>query len=165
MKRFIHHLQSSTGATKSEIIVVLMLGGAVLFGHIVRLVGDILSPPLSEEATRQSIVQLLDSLSAQSVALPHQPAWPSQDIADTASLQAVSLREPVHRHHAPGGVINLNTASITRLQDIPGVGEATAQAIDAYRKRSPFRRPEDIMHVRGIGEKKFSKMKPYITAP
>jgi DNA uptake protein ComE-like DNA-binding protein len=32
-----------------------------------------------------------------------------------------------------------------------------------YRDHVPFNKPEDVMSIRGIGEKKFEKMKPYIT--
>lgn len=66
---------------------------------------------------------------------------------------------------APIDRINLNTASFTQLQRIPGVGEATAERIIQHRRQSPFRRPEDVMLIHGIGEKKFAKMQPYIIAP
>jgi len=45
---------------------------------------------------------------------------------------------------------------------LPEVGEKTAVSIMVYREHKPFGRPEDVMNIRGIGEKKFEKMKPYI---
>jgi len=45
---------------------------------------------------------------------------------------------------------------------LPGVGEKTALAIIERRGHVPFRRIEDIMQVKGVGEKKFEKMKPYL---
>lgn len=57
-------------------------------------------------------------------------------------------------------VININTADAQLLDELPGVGPATAQAIIEDREANgPFSVPEDIMRVTGIGEKKFEKMK------
>ena len=63
-----------------------------------------------------------------------------------------------------GTVVNINTASATELQTLPGVGAATATRILEYRqKNGGFKKVEDIMNVRGIGEKTFLKLKPLIT--
>ena len=61
------------------------------------------------------------------------------------------------------GLVNINTASITELDSLPGVGEVTAQRIVEYRQQHSFTRIEDIMQVKGIGEAKFNKMKNRIT--
>lgn len=61
------------------------------------------------------------------------------------------------------GLININTASITELDSLPGVGEVTAQRIVEYRQQHSFTRIEDIMQVKGIGEAKFNKMKDRLT--
>jgi competence protein ComEA len=63
----------------------------------------------------------------------------------------------------PASPVNINTADRATLMQLPEVGEKTAIAIMVYREHIPFRRPEDVMNIRGIGEKKFEKMKPYIT--
>lgn len=63
----------------------------------------------------------------------------------------------------PGQKVNINTATAAQLVTIPGVGEATADKIIAYREKQPFERIEDIMKVSNIGEKKFENMKDYIT--
>ena len=61
------------------------------------------------------------------------------------------------------GLININTASSEQLDDLPGVGEATANAIVRDREANgPYKSPEDLMRVSGIGEKKFEKMKDKI---
>ena len=58
------------------------------------------------------------------------------------------------------GLVNINTADAQLLDELPGVGPATAQAIIEDREANgPFSSPEDIMRVSGIGEKKFEKMK------
>lgn len=61
------------------------------------------------------------------------------------------------------GKININTADLSELQKIPGVGEKTAQKILDYRSNSSFSSIEDIKNVPGIGDKKFEAMKDYIS--
>ena len=63
---------------------------------------------------------------------------------------------------AYGGVIHLNSASAVELEELPGVGEVTAQRIVEYRAQHGFSRIEDIMNVKGIGQAKFNKMRPYL---
>ena len=63
-----------------------------------------------------------------------------------------------------GGPINLNTATQAQLESLPGIGKSTAERILEYRqKNGGFKKVEDLMNVRGIGEKSFLKMKPLIT--
>jgi competence protein ComEA len=59
--------------------------------------------------------------------------------------------------------ININTATKEDLIKLPGVGPSTAEKIIEYREKiNGFKKIEDIMKVKGIGQKKFEKMKPYI---
>jgi comEA protein len=62
------------------------------------------------------------------------------------------------------GVVNINTASIPELEELPGIGPSTAARIHEYRqKNGGFKKIEDLMNVKGIGEKSFLKLKPMIT--
>lgn len=62
------------------------------------------------------------------------------------------------------GPLDLNTASVSDLDALPGIGEATAQKIvDEREKNGPFATPEDLMRVPGIGEKKFESLKDLVT--
>jgi competence protein ComEA len=61
------------------------------------------------------------------------------------------------------GVVNVNNANATQLALLPRVGPSVAQRIVDYRKQSgPFKKPEDLMLVQGIGEKTFQLLKPYV---
>jgi len=60
--------------------------------------------------------------------------------------------------------ININTASATELDNLPGIGAKTAARIVEYRqKNGPFKKVEELMNVRGVGEKNFLKLKDHIT--
>ncbi len=62
------------------------------------------------------------------------------------------------------GKININTASLTELDSLPGIGEKTAQDIISHREtKGPFKNIEQIMDVPRIGDKKFEDIKVLIT--
>jgi competence protein ComEA len=65
---------------------------------------------------------------------------------------------------APQGKVNINTASADELTALPGIGPSYAQRIVEHReKNGPFKRIEDLLAVRGIGDKTFEKIKDRIT--
>jgi len=60
--------------------------------------------------------------------------------------------------------IDLNKATLSQLNSLPGIGPVIAERILELRQKSgPFKRVEDLMNIRGIGEKKFLKLKDLIT--
>jgi competence protein ComEA len=65
---------------------------------------------------------------------------------------------------AAGAVVNINTATAAELDALPGIGAKTAALIIEYRqKNGPFKKIEELMNVRGVGEKNFLKLKPQLT--
>jgi comEA protein len=61
-------------------------------------------------------------------------------------------------------VLDINRASSADFEKLPGLGPELARRIVTYRrKHGPFRRVEDLLAVRGIGEKKWRAIRPYLT--
>ena len=86
-------------------------------------------------------------------------------VATFASAQEAARPAKVATPSLSGGTpINLNTATVAQLETLPGIGKSTAARILEYRqKNGSFKKIEDLMNVRGIGEKNFLKMKALIT--
>ncbi len=62
-------------------------------------------------------------------------------------------------------LININTASANELETLPGIGKTLAERIIEHRERhGPFRRPEHLIIVRGISDKRFRALRKLITA-
>lgn len=63
-----------------------------------------------------------------------------------------------------GDAININTATQSELQTLNGVGEATAAAIIQYREENGmFKSVDDLVNVKGIGNKKVEKLGDSVT--
>jgi competence protein ComEA len=64
---------------------------------------------------------------------------------------------------APTAKVNLNTATVEQLTTLPGVGPKLAGRIVEYRQKAGgFRSPQDLMNVKGIGEKNFQKLEAWL---
>ena len=59
--------------------------------------------------------------------------------------------------------VNINSASSQELQTLPNIGPKTAQAIIKYRKKHAFKSVDELLEVKGIGEKTLKKLRPYVT--
>ena len=65
---------------------------------------------------------------------------------------------------AATGTINLNSASAEQIALLPRVGLKLAERVVAYRKTNgPFKKVEDLMEVKGVGEKLFVVLRPHLT--
>ncbi len=63
----------------------------------------------------------------------------------------------------PAGVVNINTAEKEELELLPRVGPSLANRIIEFREANgAFQNPEELLAVKGIGEKSFGHLKPYI---
>ncbi|RVU98308.1 hypothetical protein EII22_00385 [Coriobacteriales bacterium OH1046] len=92
----------------------------------------------------------------------------AQPVGDGMKIHIPIAGEQAISSDAGGGGIsatpvNLNSAGVQELMELPGVGEQTARAICASRDElGPFSSVDDLMRVSGIGEKKLDKIRPYV---
>jgi len=91
--------------------------------------------------------------------IPAAAAQQSKSTSPAAPKPASAAKTP-----APSTPINLNTATQAQLESLPGVGAKAAQRVLEYRKQNGnFKKVEDLMNVKGFGEKTFLKLKPMLT--
>jgi competence protein ComEA len=85
-------------------------------------------------------------------------------LAGAPMAQAAAAPQDAADTKAVGAAVNLNTASASQLEAVPGIGPKMAQRIVEYRqKNGAFKKIEELMNVKGIGEKSFLKLKAHIT--
>lgn len=85
------------------------------------------------------------------------------EAADTVEAKAKKAEE-ASAETATIKKININKADIETLTHVKGIGPETAQNIITYRKEvGSFEKLEDLMKVKGIGEKTFGQIKPFIS--
>jgi competence protein ComEA len=85
-----------------------------------------------------------------------------------AAVSVAAAGDPAaaQKSTAAGGdkLVNINTADAVQLVTLPQIGPKMAQRILDYRKgNGGFKRVQDLMKVKGIGEKVFAKLQPLIT--
>lgn len=91
------------------------------------------------------------------------PRWPAAVLGATILFAAGSLGAETPGETAAPGKVNINQASAAQIAYLPRVGAKVATRVLEYRKSNgPFARTEDLMEVKGIGEKLFLTLKPYL---
>lgn len=164
INKYFSKVQSLLGISKSELTFAIMLFVGMAVWIFANLLGYTRETGHTDTGELKRIID--------SVAEAHLTTYIGSDIKDNPlpKLQAgdtiVRKKQfyPQKRKPAlPTGKVDLNTASKTALMQIPGVGGKTAVAIIEFREKHKFSKIDDIMRIKGIGVKKFEKMKQYIT--
>ncbi len=79
-------------------------------------------------------------------------------------LALCSANAALAKKKPPAHPINLNTATAPELEQVPGIGPSTAAKILQMRKSyGAFKSVNDLLAVKGIGEKRLEKMRKYLT--
>lgn len=59
--------------------------------------------------------------------------------------------------------VNINTATADEIEKLPHIGRKTAEAIVAFREENgPFRRPEHLILIRGVSQKRFAEIRQFL---
>lgn len=98
---------------------------------------------------------------------PTEASQPSKTVKQKESTTTYNIQTPVSKEKSsklPTTKININTATIDELIQLPGIGEVKAKNIIEYRnKNGYFTDIDDLINVNGIGEKTLDKIRNYIT--
>lgn len=136
-------------------ILHVYLSGAVMKPQVVELPGGSLLEDALVVAGGPAPEADLESINLAAPLINHQHIHiPAREVTPVSTGDVVS----------PTALINLNTATLTDLLTLPGIGEIRAQAILAYRAEyGAFERIEDLQNVSGIGPATYERLAPYIT--
>jgi len=161
------------GFTRNEAAVILFLVGVLLAGQAIGMLNDeqTRQTDFKEEYRQYDMV-----FAARSSEIPVAESKVSDNKRNMSADGQSSLRseksesgrlnivaEPLKQQTQITEVININRATASELEQLPGVGPVTAQRIIDYREqKEPFSAVEDIMNVKSIGPKKFEKLRTFI---
>ena len=152
-------LAHRAGFTRNEAVVILFLVTSLLSGATIQALQREASAVPEDVRTalerQDSVFAAMSAAPAESLAAMDAPVS-SIATATAPSSAAMSSRT--------SSTVNINTASQRALETLPGVGPSTAEKIISHRSTSgPFLRVEDLMKVKGIGPKKFERIRQFIT--
>ena len=143
-----------TGEVKKEGVVYLEEGSRVV-DAIKKAGGETKEADLSQV----NLAYVLQDV--QKIYIPNKnekiSAYTSENMGDNIEQNNTTTKKE-------GAKVNINTAGVEELDQLPGIGPAIAQRIIDYRnEHGEFKKVEDIQEVKGIGDAKFSEIKDSIT--
>ena len=142
-----------TGEVKKEGVVYLEEGSRVV-DAIKKAGGETKEADLSQV----NLAYVLQD--GQKIYIPNKnekiSAYTSENMGDNIEQNNTTTKKE-------GAKVNINTAGVEELDQLPGIGPAIAQRIIDYRnEHGEFKKVEDIQEVKGIGDAKFSEIKDSI---
>ena len=159
-------LSKKIGFTETEIIVILFLTGLFIVGFVYV---EFIKNGSDEE------YKFIDYSKEDSLFSIYSNINPEYDPEDSLLIGNLEIKKRVlelsdtiayvkkDASSLAEKSININTAGINELVQLPGIGVKTAEKIIQLRnERGKFRRVDELMDVKGIGEVKFNKIKDYL---
>ena len=136
----------SLGISTNQIVIMAVLLVALLFGLVLSQTERTRIPDVSVDAKKKTVRELKEKVTE------IESLWYSErSLAGRDKAVDLLLK------------INLNEAAEKDLIRLPGIGQVLAKRIIAYRIRNGrFKRQEELKRVKGIGEKKYDRIAPYI---
>lgn len=154
LRKKLYALQQQLAITDTEASACLVLIAIIGIGTIIRSYSSTESQ-IDREAYATLDASMIESARRVIEATPDETAENSNTSAEPRQQRSPQRLAPVR--------LDPNTASTALLQRLPGIGPALAGRIVDYREtHGPFRRPQDMMRVSGIGPRIFERISPYI---
>ena len=169
MRHVLTFLQNHLHVTRSEATFVGVFTTLVLLGTAgAKLLPVVAGNSLHEHASVEKLLTALDSLGRQDETgrMANRPDSvvsgqdPERANPASAGRKSVGSGKPL-----PNGRININSAPARELERIPGIGPAMSERIIARRRQRPFTSIEDLLDVKGIGQKTLEKIRPFVSVP
>lgn len=128
---------------------------------VVAVMGRVQRPGLVELPAGSRVA---DAIAAAGGALPDTDLSTLNLARKLADGELITVGVPAPDPAVAGGPLNLNTATVAQLEELPGVGPVLAQRIVDYRdEHSGFRSVDELRNVSGIGEATFAELEPRVT--
>ena len=153
-------ISAKIGVTTTEFCVVM----AIVLGFSVGIVGKNYFPLESENQTNisaDSLKFVLDSIANIEKTRYIGTDTSNNPVPELKAADTLFYKKPPKKSDFKG-IININTASKSELMKLYRIGDKMADRIIEYRNRTPFKKPEEIMNVKGIGITTYNKIKDNI---
>lgn len=168
MRNWIEVISRKVGFTKTETQIVLFILAAFAVGLLINYFknlandADYLEFDYSAEDSLFNAalgnVEMDDFAAKDSL---EKRVASKNELLDFGSGKKKVAEIPIPKSHS--AVVNINTASVSELSSLPGIGLKTAENILAYRKKNgKFSKVSQLLNIKGIGETKLAKLREHI---
>jgi comEA protein len=148
------------------LLVLILVGGGILLWRDNIYKPGLESRIMNQELRIEELTKELEDIKNASVATTSEAPAPvaSDDTAGEVAGTSTGASSSSASSSKVTGKININIATASQLDSLPGIGPVYAQRIVDYRvANGPFTSPEQVQNIKGIGPKTYEKFKDMIT--
>jgi len=155
------------GLTKEQIWILLILSAGILAGAILKYASSWDNTKVYQHFRQDSLFLAAKMEAYYSDTVYHSQQLMAQYVDSLAESYGIESSEISKGKSpaplSPASPVNINTAGISELVRVKGIGVTTAERIITYRKKNgPFNSMEELKKIKGIGPKKLEKMAPFL---